>query len=331
MPIKTFYITWDITDRCNKQCQHCYVDTDNLSELDFPELDQAINKIDKTLSHWGKIGFLAFTGGEALLRESDLLSLMDRADTLDQIGCYQLLTNGSLLTNAIIRHLKGLNKLAAVQLSLESFSPKVNDAIRGEGSFEEIVRAIKMLKENGIRVNISTTVSQLNYRDIPALIEWVDQQGVDEIGFDRLIPSGNGKHLYPLTKEELQQVFNMIYSLEPRTRNVEVIMRRPLFCLIAPEDKGIGAMCSVGINNLSIMPDGTIYPCRWLPIPIGNIMSADLDTMWYNSDLLNRFRSKKELKGKCHDCPFLLRCSGCRGMAYYHSGDYFAEDPQCWR
>jgi len=329
--MKRFYITWDITDRCNKQCQHCYIDADNLPELSFSELDRALTKINSALGQWGKIGYLALTGGEPLLRKDDLLAFMDRAENLPKIGYYQLLTNGSLLSKETIAYFKGFRKLGAIQLSLESSSSKVNDAIRGEGSFEETLRAIRLLKENGFRVAISTTISQLNYLGIPALIKWVDQQSVDEIAFDRLIPSGKGKNLSPLTKEELQQVYSLIYSLASKTEEVKIVTRRPLFCLTAPEDTEIGAMCSAGINNLSVMPDGIIYPCRWLPIPIGNVMSIDLDLMWYNAHILARLREKKGLKGKCHDCSFLSRCRGCRGMAYFHSGDYLAEDPQCWR
>ena len=50
-------------------------------------------------------------------------------------------------------------------------------------------------------------------------------------------------------------------------------MYRPLFCLIAPDDVHVGAMCSVGINALTVLHDGTIYPCRRLPIPLGNIFN----------------------------------------------------------
>jgi len=328
--MKKFNITWDITERCNKRCRHCYIDTENVSELNFSELDRALTKIDSTLGQWGKIGFLAFTGGEALLRKDDLLSLMKRADALPNICYYQLLSNGSLISKEIVEDLIGFRKLGTIQLSLESSSSEVNDAIRGDGSFEETLRAIKLLKEKGFKVTISTTISQLNYLDIASLIMWVDQQGVDEIGFDRLIPSGQGKNIFPLSKEELLQVYSVIYNLASRTKRVKVVMRRPLFCLTSPDDKEIGAMCSAGLNNLSIMPDGTIYPCRWLPIPIGNITSIDIDHMWHNNDLLTKLRKKKERKGKCYGCSFFLRCGGCRGMAYFHNGDYLAEDPQCW-
>lgn len=329
--MKTFYITWDVTDRCNKQCKHCYIDTANLGELNYFELNRALNKIDSTLNRWGKIGFLAFTGGEALLRRDELMALMDRAETLPAIGCYQLLTNGFLLTHEIVGRLKGFHKLVAVQLSLESSSAETNDMIRGKGSLEETLQAARMLKKHDIRVNISTTISRSNHMGIPELIKWADRQDVDEIGFDRVIPSGNGRNLSPLTKEELRQAYTEIYGLASKTKRVKVILRRPLFCLTAPEDDEAGAMCSAGINNLSILPDGTIYPCRWLPIPIGNITDVDLDMMWNYSPLLTKLRKKKEVKGKCQDCPFLLKCRGCRGMAYFHSGDYLGEDPQCWR
>lgn len=330
--MKTFYITWDITNRCNKQCQHCHIYTDDLtlSELPLFELEQALNKIDSTMRQWGKFGFIAFTGGEALLRKDVLLALMDKAETLPRIGCYQLLTNGSLLTDEVIENLKTFHKLAVIQLSLESASLEINDTIRGKGSFEETLRAIKLLKKNGFRVNISTTISKSNYLGIPALIEWTDAQGVDEIGFDRFLLSGNGGTISPLTKEELKQVYKKIYRMSSKTKKVKVILRRPLFCLTAPKDSEIGAMCSAGISSLSILPDGMIYPCRWLPIPIGNITNIDLDLMWYNNPLLASLREKDELKGKCHGCQFLLRCRGCRGMAYIRNGDYLEEDPQCW-
>jgi radical SAM protein with 4Fe4S-binding SPASM domain len=329
--MKKFNITWDITERCNKRCRHCYINAENLSELNFLELDHALTKIDSTLKQWGKIGFFAFTGGEALLRKDDLLPLMEKADILPNIGYYQLLSNGSLISEEIVKELLRFRKLGAVQLSMESSSSEVNDSIRGEGSFEETLRAIKELKGHQFKTSLSTTISQVNCRDIPALINWADHVGVDEIGFDRLIPYGNGKNLPPLSKQELRQVYGTIYKLASKTKKVKVVMRRPLFCLIAPEEKEIGAMCSAGFNNLSIMPDGTIYPCRWLPLPLGNITTVDLDYLWHNTDLLAKLRKKNARKGKCHGCPFLAKCGGCRGMAYFYNGDYLAEDPQCWR
>ena len=108
-------------------------------------------------------------------------------------------------------------------------------------------------------------------------------------------------------------------------------MYRPLFTLVAPDDPDVGALCSVGNNALTIMPDGTVYPCRRLPISIGNIMKDGLFKIWYDSEFLWNIRNPKNIQGKCKTCDLLANCRGCRAVAYFCVGDYLAEDPQCWR
>ena len=90
-------------------------------------------------------------------------------------------------------------------------------------------------------------------------------------------------------------------------------------------------MCSIGIDSITIMPDGTVFPCRRLPMPIGNLHHESLFKIWYTSDLLWEIRNKNNLKGKCNNCELIPRCSGCRAIAYALTGDYLAEDPQCWK
>jgi hypothetical protein len=36
------------------------------------------------------------------------------------------------------------------------------------------------------------------------------------------------------------------------------------------------------------------------------------------------------VKGKCSRCRYGDSCRGCRSLAYYHTGDYLAEDPVCF-
>lgn len=119
--------------------------------------------------------------------------------------------------------------------------------------------------------------------------------------------------------------------MKSRVNGTRILMYRPLFTLVAPDDHDMGALCSVGNNALTIMPDGTVYPCRRLPIPIGNILIDGLFAIWYDSEVLWKIRNPKNIQGKCRDCDLLVNCRGCRAMAYFSSGDYLAEDPQCWR
>ena len=85
-------------------------------------------------------------------------------------------------------------------------------------------------------------------------------------------------------------------------------MYRPLFTLVASDDPDVGALCSVGNNALTIMPDGTVYPCRRLSIPIGNILTDGLFSIWYDSEVLWKIRNPENIKGECYDCGHLASC-----------------------
>ena len=95
-----------------------------------------------------------------------------------------------------------------------------------------------------------------------------------------------------------------------------------------------GRYCQVGNNHFTVLENGTVLPCRRLPIPIGNLFHQDLNDI-LNHPLLWKFRRKHTLmKGKCRACVFnngLWRyCSGgasCISYSYY--GDPFMPDPQC--
>jgi MoaA/NifB/PqqE/SkfB family radical SAM enzyme len=76
------------------------------------------------------------------------------------------------------------------------------------------------------------------------------------------------------------------------------------------------------------MPEGNVFPCRRLPITIGNLLETPLRQIWEESDLLGKLRKKKNLKGKCGTCG-MRECRGCRSLAFSLTGDFLGEDPHC--
>lgn len=331
--MEEFYFQWHITERCNRRCLHCYQNGHATAELPLRELEIILAKMDEALRKWDRQGTLSLTGGEPLIRQADLLALMDRIDRMDSLASYDILTNGSLVSDDTARELTTHSKLRRVQVSLEGSSPPTNDAIRGDGSYDETLRAIRIMKRHGITVSVMTTISRLNSSDIPKLFELLESEGVDAFALERLIPEGSGKGLQDqlLSPNELREVYGSVYQMAAQRTHTRILLYRPLFAAIAPEDPTAGALCSAGNNALTVMPDGTVYPCRRLPIPIGNVLSDGLFSIWYNSEVLWKIRNPENLERKCRECDLLAVCRGCRAMAYACSGDYMAEDPQCWR
>lgn len=329
-----FYFQWHITERCNQRCSHCYHKTyksDN--ELNKQQLLEAAEKMLTAAEKWGRYATFSFTGGEPFLREEELFEIAAYLDSQQRTAYYDILTNGSLFEDTLISAVSKLKKLRRVQLSLEGSCPEINDRIRGNGSFHKTMTVIKKLKAAGLTVSIMTTVSRMNAGDILPLIELLEREGVDTFALERFIPEGQGKHMADevLSSGEIQKIFEVVHEVGKVSRPMRILMYRPLFGLLDCNDPTVGAMCSVGNNALTIMHDGVILPCRRLPIPLGNIVLDNLFKIWYDSILLWEIRNPANLKGKCQNCQLLPICRGCRAAAYANTGDYLAEDPQCWK
>lgn len=82
------------------------------------------------------------------------------------------------------------------------------------------------------------------------------------------------------------------------------------------------------------MENGDVYPCRRLPIAVGNILEGDLTHIWQHP-LMWKLREKSRfMAGKCGVCFFCTKapriCSGGAScIAYAVLGDPFRPDPQC--
>lgn len=329
-----FYFQWHITEKCNLRCKHCYHDkysSDN--ELSLAELIDVADKIQDTLKKWNKKGTLSITGGEPFIVQDKMFPLLSHIDALQSVHHFDILTNGWFINNEVIEKLKTLTKLRRVQLSLEGATPSTNDEIRGSGSFEKAIDAIRLLKQNNFQVAVMMTISSFNKGEIDPLIDLLAEEDVDTFSAERFIPEGKGSALEQnfLGLDQLREIFTEIYKRALKQKKPRVLLYRPLFALLNGDDPTVGAMCSVGTNALTIMHDGTIYPCRRLPIPIGNALTDSFYKIWYTSDLLWNIRQASNLKGKCSGCDLIPVCRGCRAMAYSVTGDYLAEDPQCWR
>ncbi len=328
-----FYFQWHITERCNQRCVHCYHESYSSSEeLALGDLQAVFAEMERALGAWGRIGSLSLTGGEPFMRRDELFVLMDLLDASDVVGYYDILTNGSLISDEDILRLTAAPRLRRVQLSLEGPSAELNDVIRGSGTFERTLAAIDLLKSAGMEVAVMMTITRRNKDSLPQMLDLLADHGVDTFATERFIPEGSGAALPEamLSAQEVRETFDLVHALGVAERRLRILMYRPLFALVDNENPTVGAMCSVGANALTIMHDGTVYPCRRLPIRLGHVLRDGLFKIWYDSDLLWRVRDPANLDD-CGECDLVGVCRGCRAMAHFASGDCLGADPHCWR
>lgn len=336
-----FLIQWHLTERCNLQCRHCYQSGGQEGELSLAEKCDLLEEIAEMLTGWEGGHGIRFapsfniTGGEPLLA-ADLFTVME---AIAAAGYEQsLLTNGTLVTAETAARLASL-RVAGVQVSIEG-PEDIHDAIRGAGSFAAAAAGVRRLLDSGLQVTLNATLSRLNAPHLHGMLALAAELGVQRLGLTRLVPYGHGRDISAemLTPAEAHRLYEAAFAAAcPALR---IVTGDPMAAQLregrapVPGSPPCGG-CAAGVSGLTIMADGTILPCRRLPVPIGNVRTDSLREVWATSDVLARLRQQSLYTGKCASCARWSVCRGCRGVAYAYSrlqgaDDYLAADPQCF-
>lgn len=87
--------------------------------------------------------------------------------------------------------------------------------------------------------------------------------------------------------------------------------------------------CSAGDKLITVMADGTVYPCRRMPIDCGNIFTNSLSKI-YECKIFSELRNYKEIDG-CNKCIYLEKCGGgLKCLSYAVEGTPFKKDEGCF-
>lgn len=332
MAKKNFYVQWHLLDRCNLRCRHCYQDGFSAqSELTWPDLQLVLNNLLFTMKKWRTNLEVALTGGEPFLKK-ELKQLLESLNASPEVSAISIITNGLIIPDWL-EELKKLNKFKELRISLDGVRAETNDEIRGSGTYERILGGMKKIREAGLPFVIMFTAMKKNFHEAPWLFELAKTTGARGFIIERFFPLGQGKN----SLEEVLEAQDFLYIWKQILDRCDLALRpRQLIPYRAikveidePSPRVYGAGCVVGQDGLALMPEGTVFPCRRFPLPLGNLLKQSLAEIWQKSALLGDLRDKDKLKGRCHHCR-VKACFGCRAMSFVLSGDPLAPDPHCW-
>lgn len=331
-PVEPFRFQWHVTARCNLACRHCYGDGDRF-EPGYPELEKTWERICAFIRHREReLGrpvqaHIVLTGGEPFLREDffDLLGMVGGGGAVVSI-----LTNGTLIDRCIARRL-ARHKPAYVQVSLEG-PPTVHDRIRGAGSCSLARKGIQNLVSAGVKVILSFTAHKENYGSFERVAELGCELGVARVWADRQVPLGTGREFDMLTPAQTRQFFEIMGRAKEwavsKGYSTDIAMHRSLQFLVSGT---VPYACNAGRNLLTLLPDGSLVPCRRMPVILGNVLHTPISRIYHTSPFLCRLRDPDLVPGGCGDCAHLKGCRGgarCLSFAAYR--DPFRADPGCW-
>ena len=122
-------ILMDPTSACNLHCTGCWAaEYGNRLNLTFDEMDSVVTQ-GKELG----IYLYMFTGGEPLVRKSDIIKLCEKHNDC----AFLSFTNGTLVDEAFCQEMKRVGNLY-LAISLEGFEA-VNDLRRGDGVYGKVM------------------------------------------------------------------------------------------------------------------------------------------------------------------------------------------------
>ncbi|HLD87275.1 MAG TPA: radical SAM protein, partial [Candidatus Nanoarchaeia archaeon] len=334
------FLQWHITERCNLRCKHCYQTSYETPEMPTEKMLDVVDQYVELLGLWGIKGRMQVTGGEPFVRK-DIFAILEKIHENRNTLKFNIMSNGMFITRDIAKRLKDL-EIDFFQISIEG-GEETNDYIRGKGVFKKVQEAAKLLVEEGISTSFSFTVTSINSKEYFRVLEIAKSLGVNTVWSDRLVPWGSGKDiqehmLQPLdVKSHYEKVTAMSKELERIGSKTRLSRNRTLYFMANPEAKDSRPWANhcdaVGTRGMTVLPDGTMYPCRRLPIKVGNVRDQSLFEIWYGSEWMWRLRDKNNYRNeKCGACDLFERCGGgAPCIAYGYTGTPFATDPQCWK
>ncbi|MCX7711193.1 MAG: radical SAM protein [Clostridia bacterium] len=327
----TLTFQWHITSRCNLRCKHCYQESYDHRELEYSQLMAVIDQYKDLLKKLNRKGHINITGGEPFIRE-DFFSLLEVLNQNHQHFSFGILTNGSFIDQAAACRLKNLNP-AFVQISIEG-DEEIHNSIRGEGNLERVLQALKCLRKNDIKTLVSFTAHRGNYKTFPAVAGLCRRNGVFKLWTDRMVPFGNAESIKAssLNPQETWEFFNIVNQCRAeknwRIRNRTIIELKRSLQFLA--DNSFPYTCKAGESLITLLEDGTVLPCRRLPIVAGNIKESSLMEIYFESPTLKELRSEVGAPGRCSRCSYFILCrGGARCISYAVTGEYLSRDPGC--
>lgn len=275
------HANWNLSYACRFDCAHCY-SRDRLRSIDELDLEGKLAVADNIVS--SRVFDVNLGGGEPL----DCPDVYAIAERLADGGVtVSICTNGWQADPGSARYLHGCG-VGRVYISLDGACAETHDALRRHGgSFASALDAMATYRDAGMEVGISTTVTSANFEELGAIAELAESRGAASIEFKRLKREGNarGRSDLELTPEQEDELIGAF----PGIRDGVSIPASLIYGFDGVE--GIDEGCPCGKSVLAIMADGTISPCVYSRIPLGNATVDRIDDVWFGSPALERFRN----------------------------------------
>jgi heme d1 biosynthesis radical SAM protein NirJ len=344
-------VIWNLIRRCNLTCKHCYsisADKDFPGELSTQEVFGVMDDLKRF-----RVPVLILSGGEPLLRQ-DIFDIARRAK---EMGFYVgLSSNGTLIDESNIERIAAIG-FDYVGVSLDGIAATHDRFRRMEGAFEKSMHGIRLCKARGIKVGIRFTLTQDNAHDLPALLQLMEDEGLDKFYLSHLNYAGRGNKnrkddaFHQTTRQAMDLLLDTCWRDQQAGRPKEFVTGNNdadgVYLLLWVRknfphlENHIRAKLeqwggnSSGVNVANIDNLGNVHPdTMWWNYTLGNVRERPFSDIWMDTSdpiMAGLKAQPRNVGGRCGACAYFAICGGnTRVRAWQVTGDPWAEDPACY-
>lgn len=283
-------ILLDPTSACNMHCTGCWAaEYGNKLNLSLETIDSIIRQ-GKEMGTYMYI----YTGGEPLVRKEDLMKICE----MHPDCTFLAFTNGSLIDEEFCNEMLRVKNFVPA-ISLEGFE-EANDGRRGEGVYQKVQNAMKLLKEHKLPFGISTCYTSKNVEDVSS-----------EKYFDLIIDSGAlfvwSFHYMPVGNEAAVELLPSPEQRELMFNKIREYRKcKPIFSMDFQNDAQYVHGCIAGGRNyLHINAKGDVEACVFIHYSNCNIHDTSLLDA-YKSPLFMAYHDNQPFNDNMlRPCPML--------------------------
>jgi heme d1 biosynthesis radical SAM protein NirJ len=344
-------VIWNLIRRCNLACKHCYsisADADFPGELTIAEVFAVMDDLKSF-----KVPVLILSGGEPLLRP-DIFEISKRAKAA---GFYVgLSTNGTLIDENMIGRIADIG-YNYVGISIDGLRDTHDRFRRLPGAFDASLKGMRLCREAGIKIGMRFTMTQDNAHELPALLQLMDDEGIDKFYFSHLNYAGRGNvnrkddAVLNTTRSAMDLLFDTAWADARNGGRKEFVTGNNdadgvyLLLWVRRHHPHLETHMraklvqwggnSSGVNIANIDNLGNVHPdTMWWHYTLGNVKQRPFSQIWPDTSdplMAGLKSSPRPVKGRCGACRYLDICGGnTRVRAHQLTGDFWAEDPACY-
>lgn len=319
------FVVIENTSLCNLKCKMCYINFEKFKKkgLVLEEWKNIIDKLPKSVKR------ISLIGGEPLMMKGaiELLQYIDSKGIIPIMS-----TNATLITPENVKELAKTRAINHVNISIDG-NRELHNKIRGvPTAFDNMVRGVRLVQENGGNIETVTTVIQDdNFDKLTDVVGVMHELGINHLilEFERKYSPSmmkKSKQILGLSSEEMMAKESEIkYKFSPEELSnelakVEKLARKKgIYLEYFPNDfrknikKYMEARARTSKVVCGYLPvlrldcQGNIINCPVIRQEIGNLVEMNFKEAW-DSDKFRDYRKKLLKNNLVPVCDICFQC-----------------------